>query len=330
MKKYRKIGFLLAAGASVDLGLPTSHGVVTGFDRLMAAPDPQITGDDRDLYRKVKASLLPKESGDFEAIFDRLSVDPEDAGIPAPRKAKKRLTGILRQRFVEMLFIDDSGIVNHFHRLGPLPSCLGYPLEVFTLNQDQGVERGAGPFAHVETGCRGYGPDHPWSPTWFPSNGLWLIICLHKVHGSTDWQRNRHGLFFSVGPGQHFDAAKAVLVLGHKEKTLARLPYTFGFQEHRFRTVGMDLVVVVGFGFRDEHVVDLLLDVLGNGTDLLVVSPETSDSFERFRARAAQVRAANSDSTPGRILLLRQRAHDFFMGLPWSLYRGVPADENGA
>ncbi len=346
MKHYKKIGFLLAAGASVDLGLPTSRKVVEAFDELMADPISQIPSEDRHLYHRITeslrlgqptglapeqlAGLTPKPLTDFELIFDLLNPGPGDPIVPGTPKSRKRLYHTLRQHFVDMLFLD-ADTENHFEKLGPLPSCLGYTIEVFTLNQDQGVEQGAGLFTHVETGCRVHGPDHPWSEVWFHTSDGRLIIFLHKVHGSTNWQRNSRGEFFSVDPARLLDAMKAALVLGHKAKTPGNLPYTFKFHQHRFRTIGMDLVVVIGFGFRDGHIVDLLIDVLRNGTDILVVSPETSDSFEEFRNRAAQViKAGNSGSAPGNILVQRKSAHDFFMGLPWSLYRGIPADDNGA
>ncbi len=326
MKQYRKIGFLLAAGASYDLGLPTSRDVLKEFDRLMSAPNPQITPEDRYLYRKAKASLLPGESDDFEAIFDRLSMDPEDPNIPGTPEAKGRLSGILREHFVRMLSLDGVDPDNHLKKLGALLFWLGYPLEVFTLNQDLSVELYAGP--HVRTGFLGYGPDHEWSEHHFSPDGSGLTIRLYKVHGSTNWQRNRRGRFFLIPPSQPINAAKAVLVLGHKEKVLSKLPYTFEFHQRRFAGAKMDLVVIVGFGFRDGHIIILLLDALRKGTDLLVVSPETSDSFRKFQARAANV--IKTATAPGRVLLLRKTAKEFFMGLPGSLYRGVPADDNGA
>lgn len=327
MRRYRKIGFLLGAGASSDLGLPTSRDVVPSFDRMMAAPGPQVTREDLELYLQVRWRLTPEEEADFEVVFDLLSLDPEDPRVPGSPKAKRRLSRILREHFARMLFLDGAGTRNHFAKLGPLPSFLGYPVEVWTLNQDLGVERGA---RSVADGFWGRGPDHEWDERCILEVGMRLVIVLHKVHGSTNWQRNRRGRFFSTDPWRPIDASRAVLVLGHKEKTLARLPYTFGFQARRFKELGMDLVVVVGFGFRDEHIIALLLDALDKGADLLVVSPETSGSFERFRERAAQAKVASPDSTPGRILLLRQRARDFFMGLPGSLRLGTPIDGGGA
>lgn len=346
MKHYKKVGFLLAAGASVDLGLPTSGKVMKAFDKLVADPVSQIPPEDQRLYRRIAELLRPeqptdltpeqlvgltsKQSTDFERVFDLLNVGPGDTIVLGTPESRKRLYRTLRQHFVDMLFLD-ADTDNHFEKLGPLPSCLGYTLEVFTLNQDQGVEQGAGPFTHVETGCPIHGPDHPWSEVWFHTSEGRLIIFLHKVHGSTNWQRNSRGGFFSVDPARLLDAMKAALVLGHKAKIPENLPYTFKFHRHRFRTIGMDLVVVIGFSFRDGHIVDLLIDVLRNGTDILVVSPETPEFFEKFWERAAQViKTGRSGSTPGNILVQRKSAHDFFMGLPWSLYRGIPADDNGA
>ncbi len=329
MRHYQTISVVLGAGASREMGMPTSQEVVFAFDELMATPNPRITDEDRALYRQVRGPL-PEGNEDFEVIFDRLSLDPEDTDVQGTPEAKKRLFRILREHFGELLLLGDMGTDNYYGKLDVLAVLLSYALHVYTTNQDTGVEQGADPSRFAD-GFWGRGPGHLWNIAPFPIKGKKPRVCLHKLHGSVNWQRTPTGEFFSTDPSQEVDVTKAVLVLGHKAKIRSKLPYTFEHQANLFHRVGADLIAVIGSSLRDPHVNDLLLGALRRGADILVVAPEPPDALETLREQARKaVPGADPNITPGRILLLRQAAREFFMGLPGSLWLGVPIDGGGA
>lgn len=333
MRHYRTVSMVLAAGASRELGVPTSHEMVKAFDHLMATSSPRrIPRKIKRLYLRIRDSLELEPPMDFEAIFDRISLDPEDPDAPGTPEEKESLFRILRNHFGELLLLlDGTAAGNYLRHLRALPFYLGYTLHVLTLNQDLGVELSRG-LIRIDLGFSGYGPGHLWNRARLLMNGRELMLCLHKLHGSVNWQRTPDGQFFAVDPSKKIDVSKAVLVVGHKAKTPSRLPYTFEHQVDIFHSVSPDLVVVVGFSFRDPHVNEMLLDALRRGADILVVTPETPASQEMFQEHAREETrdAVLQGLIPGRILLLRKTAKEFFTGLPESLQLGTPADGNGA
>ncbi len=330
MRHYETISLVLGAGASREMGMPTSPEVVTAFDELMADPNSPVGDEERKLYRDIKRSLSDAESMDFETIFDRLNPDPGDPNARGTPEARGGLTRNLREHFAKLLLLRDKDPDNHYWKLDELAVYLGYALHVYSTNQDTGVEQSADPNRLVD-GFWGRGIKYVWTKEIFPIKGTKPTICLHKLHGSVNWQWTPAGEFFSTDPSQEIDVTKAVLVLGHKEKVPSRLPYTFEHQKDIFYQVDADLIAVVGSSLRDPHVNQLLIWSLHRGADILLVTPEPPAALETFLEQARQALPDTDPSiTPGRVLLLRKTAREFFMGLPGSLWLGTPIDGNDA
>lgn len=312
------------------MGKPTSHEVALAFDELMADPNSPVRREDRRLYWHIRRSLRPEESKDFEVIFDRLSLDPEDADARGTPEARRRLTRILREHFGKMLLLGDPDPDNYCRKPDELAVHLGYALHVCSTNQDTSIEENTDPDRLVD-GYLGRGIDHLWNGDLYPVKGTEPKLCLHKLHGSVNWQRTPDGKFFSTDPSKKIDVTKAALVLGHKEKVPSRLPYIFERQKDIFYRVGADLIAVVGSSLRDQHVNELLIDALRRGADILLVTPEPPAALGTFLEQAGKaVPDTDPNVTPGRVLLLRQKAKEFFMGFPESLWLGAPIDGGDA
>ncbi len=110
------------------------------------------------------------------------------------------------------------------------------------------------------------------------------IINLMKVHGSLNWFSFNNGYpFFLTGEYEDkINDLKPLMVLPSNDK------YQDSFQEP-YRTIiqKADEVIdeatsflVVGFGFNDEHITPKLENKIKNGTPIVIITKEATDSYQ--------------------------------------------------
>ncbi|MBJ7544749.1 SIR2 family protein [Rhodomicrobium udaipurense] len=157
---------------------------------------------------------------------------------------------------------------------------------IFTLNQDVLLE------THYDfVQCP---PPHRWSGRVFPgmvathlggqlplSRKSWIPSGEHKVprgsqpifklHGSTNWQAP--------------DSSNMLIIGGNKSPTIQALPllrwYSQQFAEY-LRSPNARLMVI-GYGFRDQHINEYLQAAKSSGLRLFIIDPEGSDVVERIK-----------------------------------------------
>lgn len=107
---------------------------------------------------------------------------------------------------------------------------------------------------------------------------------IYKLHGSSNW-RNATG-------------APLLVMGGSKSKAISDTPllqsYMNRFREH-LQTNGAKLMVI-GYGFRDDHINELIIDGAKNGLRLFNISPQGADAAKASNlGRRGSIQPANND-----------------------------------
>jgi len=182
---------------------------------------------------------------------------------------------------------DDSSHADYYKGLVQLQRDLTYPLRVFSLNYDLCVERLGSNDFRVEAGFPGVGPKCPWDwerfedtdagPTPLPQ------VYLYKLHGSINWKREETTKnLFSVEQTESIEPERMEVIFGRDFKLEAADPYLFYAYEFRKFTLIAKLIVVIGYGFGDNHINKMLTQAIRDDKDrrLFVVANCPTDKAE--------------------------------------------------
>jgi hypothetical protein len=150
---------------------------------------------------------------------------------------------------------------DYYQGLQRLQRELQFPLRVFSLNYDCCVEHLSRDGFVVETGF-GANHDQPWEWKRFDeTEGIPIRaqIYLYKMHGSIDWKRDDAGNLVRVRySGRNIDPTQLQVIFGRDFKLEAADPYLFYAFEFRRCTLDATVIVVIGYGFGDEHINKML------------------------------------------------------------------------
>lgn len=335
---------LLGAGASVDAGIPHSAAMVREIEASLRKEWCVF----KDLYNYVRSAIFYGEGiqGTFDRMvsynierlvssLDELSRREEHPIYPFigawnPRLSqvagddfalvvefKERILEKLRHEWIE---IQDYGRAAYFKGLLRFQKELNYPLRVFTLNYDLCVEKVyLGEYGEFPE--RGFGKDRLWSHEILeeavPAE---KNLLLYKLHGSIDWTRdeNTSKIAFSDSTAK-IRPNEGVLIFG----TTYKLQYVdpFLFLVYQFRRMSLDarVLIVVGYGFGDEHINGILAQALrGHPEKRIVIATWNADIDDRARREpaiddlkkfiAAQLELSPEDE---RIVLRPMKASEF-------------------
>lgn len=152
---------------------------------------------------------------------------------------------------------------------------LGHRLELFTTNYDlvleYAIEEGNLP---ISSG-REPSPLRPrldldaWKELQSQARGL-----LTKLHGSVDWSRQEREILVG-NPLYKGDHGKHVIIYPGFKGAPAKEPFVT-FHRHFARVLrGAVAAVFVGFGFRDEHINELITSSIPEGVPTLILNPDT-------------------------------------------------------
>lgn len=251
-----QIGVLLGAGFSHNWG-GWLAGEMTG--ELLAR-----------ISRDGETSRLLRSNGNFELTLAALQNDARGGN----QAAEERLTHFetaIRDTFDEMnrVFADNGGINTGPDRTNTVSSFLARFETVYTLNQDLLLELHYSneltePRKWVGLNFPGVTPPAQWQgqdlrakavSTWTPGtamtrqNGCQDII---KLHGSANW----------ISP----DGGRLVIVGDAKRAAIQQHPLLTAYLAHfrSFISAGGTRLMVVGYGFKDGHINELLLEASQN------------------------------------------------------------------
>lgn len=284
MKRSGDIIFLLGAGASADLGIPTLKRMEEDIENLLQKEDDWKRY--YPLYHLIKASynysyeiqgktsnfnleillnilqeLLKKEEhpiypfiGSWVVKFDEVVKNDFSIIRDFERQIRKKLYSWIK---IDNERRQNLGYLKRFSEIRK--EILQFPLHIFTLNYDLGIEL-ANKDAKIERGFE------------INENGLWNYrrfleinpdeepdIYLYKLHGSIDWERDEktQKMTFTNGESEH-----PALIFGTQYKMQYIDPFLFLFSEFRRKVFDARLIICIGYSFYDEHINGVITDAL--------------------------------------------------------------------
>jgi len=344
--KKDEVIVLVGAGASVDAGIPHSAHMVQQIEALIAHEWKEYC----DLYNYVRSAIFyadgirgtyaPDVSYNIERLvvaLDELSRREEHPIYPFVGAWNPRLIQVAGDNFkhvarfktniVEKLRKDWIEITNYdraayFKGLVAFQKELNYPLRVFTLNYDLCVEK-AYYGEYQELPERGFDKERHWSHELLEdSENTEKNLYLYKLHGSIDWQRDaKTGILTYSDSTTKIKTDDAALIFGTTYKLQYVDPFLFLVYQLRRLSLDARLLIVIGYGFGDEHINGILAQALRANTDKRIIAvnwigdkaaPETQDKERRFRLFVEkQLELEDSDA---RLVMLNVKAQPYLEG----------------
>ena len=307
--------FLLGAGASADAGIPPSATMIEQIEDLLA--NDGAWKEYKVLYDHVRSAIhyaaglrgmhrdVPYNIEVLVNTLYELERNEQHPLYPFIAAWNSRFVllagsafasvGSLRRQILERLkrwtCPEDGTKAQYYRRMIHLQQALNFPLHIFSLNYDLCVEElRQEPGFRVETGFEGVGPTHPWdwerfeSAETVPSDPPHIF--LYKLHGSIDWKRNDAKNVYSVAQVGNIESEKMEVIFGRGFKLEAADPYLFYAYQFRRFTLAAQLIVLLGYGFGDDHINKMLAQALRSGQSrrlLVVIKCAADKCSERAR-----------------------------------------------
>jgi hypothetical protein len=341
MSRSKDIIFLFGAGTSAEADIPVSGEMINKVEKLLiseSAWKPHY-----DLYNHVKSSIhfAAGLKGRFnnEVQFNietlvntlyELERNEEHPLYPFIASWNSRFVALAKPDFSNVkqfrrlilealkkwMCPENTAKANYYQGLLTLQRDLNFPLHVFSLNYDLCIERLNSPDFRVETGFPDFGPDHYWSWERFEtidSEEISPEILLYKLHGSINWKRDQATKnLFRVEQIQSVDAEQMEIIFGRDFKLEAADPYLFFAYEFRRFSLMTKLVVIVGYGFGDQHINKMLTQcVRGNTERCLLVVQKCAEEKIQQKAEEIAIRLELDGDQKKQIFVHSGSAKDF-------------------
>jgi hypothetical protein len=299
-----RLVLLLGAGASAEAGVPTTVHFVDEFLKAHS--------EDAALEDMVSKMRKNDPGTDVEALLRVLNVLSQRETMPEslflePVKGLASTQQLARWRDLLELFIRQrcfvpSSKVSYLEPLRQLVANYQGPLDVFTVNYDTSIEV----FCltrdiRFSNGFRG-----SWQPEIFKEEEAGLR--LYKIHGSVTWWSTDQGIIVEIPV--KIENPETQLYYGAKARTLNIYPYeaTKGVPSPavdllpllREKLLSADLLVSVGYSFRDAEIRTIVLDALrvNKGLALVLIGPSAYPIFEeKLRFASSGVESSAVDRT---------------------------------
>lgn len=286
MIRSEDIILLLGAGASAEADIPTSAHMIKKIESLLH--QNPLWKPFSDLYNHVKSAihyqaglrghfgegvafnietlvnaLYELERNELHPLYPFIaSWNSRFVALAEPGFNNVRLfRQLILRELKRWMCPEDSSKGDYYSGLARLQSELNYPLHVFSLNYDLCVERLAQKQLRVESGFAGVGPGNIWNWERFeaPSAEDPPQILLYKLHGSINWKRHETTKeLFALEQIEGVDPDFMEIIFGRDFKLEAADPYLFYAYAFRHGTLNAKLIVVIGYGFGDNHINKML------------------------------------------------------------------------
>ena len=292
------IVFLLGAGCSVEAGIPSTIQMINDIEGNKIQSEENWKKY-KNLYNLTKSSIfysrgiqgIYNPSLNIEEvvnILNELIKQDEILLLPFIGTWSPKLTAIAGDNFSNIQDFRDMIVEQLKHWINlksynkskyyegffDFQQKLGFPLRIFSLNYDLCLERTAQEKPFIE---RGFDPDkRSWHWSRFDTNPNEAKIFLYKLHGSIDWERDKtHGNVLKEVDG-NFNNPE--LIFGTNYKLQYIDPYLFYTYEFRKWSLECKYIIVIGYGFNDEHINGILKQALENNPKriILVASKDNS------------------------------------------------------
>lgn len=321
--KKDEVLVLLGAGASVDAGIPHSAAMVRDIELALDREWREF----RDLYNYVRSAIFYADgirgtyanevSYNIErlvASLDELSRREEHPLYPFigawnPRLAQvagadfgnvsKFKTKILEKLRHEWIEISNYEKADYYKGLINFQRELNHPLRVFTLNYDLCLEK-VYHTEYKELPERGFDKERFWSHELLEDAAPdEKSLYLYKLHGSIDWFRDPiNGRLTYSDSTSKIRVDDGELIFGTAYKLQYVDPFLFLVYQLRRLSLEAKLLLVIGYGFGDEHINGILQQALRGGLEKRLIAvtwfgdgmgeDERVKCGERFRSFVAR------------------------------------------
>lgn len=318
MSDPREVIFLLGAGASVDAGMPTVRELTKELrGRLPDLCDVNgIRSPEFGQIFDLLAEKDPSVAGNYERFFEWIKLLLDVHKDPFRRIVKIDEVGLspdLMNKMVSIPFVIGDEIArllesypttpDYFSRFGEFLPKSGR-LKIFSLNYDCCLEDACRD-TEIEVTTGFDSTTKQWEPSLFRARGRG--INLYKLHGSLRWYEMEpymgksqtenvpractilelHREEIARKTGRPPGCFKPELVLGPADKRQSDDPFLTLLCEFHNALHEAELCLVVGYGYRDEHINKMLEQALKAGLHVLDVNPSSTRgrfaSEERYR-----------------------------------------------
>jgi hypothetical protein len=288
--KSKDIIFLVAAGASVEADIPASGMMINKIEFLLRKNDEWAPF--LNLYNHIRSSIYYSAGlkGLFETAvpynietlvhtLEELERNEQHPLYPFISAWNARFVALAGENFSKIRAFrrlilrqlknwvapDDPGAADYYNGFVQLQTDLNFSLRIFSLNYDLSLERLNSRDFHVETGFGGVGPRYSWDWERFEDSDTGPPppqVYLYKLHGSINWKRDEAKNLFCLEQTESIQPEDMELIFGRDFKLEAADPYLFYAYEFRKFSLMARLIVVIGYGFGDEHINKILSQAL--------------------------------------------------------------------
>lgn len=348
------IVFLLGAGASVEAGIPASATMIHEIEKLLRSDEDW--GEFTVLYHHVKSAIhysaglkgafgteVPFNIETLVNTLYELERNEEHPLYPFIASWNSRFVGLAQTNFEKVrsfrrlilralkkwMCPEDTSAGDYYRGFVAMQRYLNYPLHVFSLNYDLCMERIGSPEFQVEAGFADKGPSHHWDWERFEQSesgpNLLPQVYLYKLHGSINWKRDEGRDLFSVEQTENVEADRMDVIFGRDFKLEAADPYLFYAYQFRRFTLDARLVVIIGYGFADDHINKILTQALKREETrqiYMVANCSSDDECKKKQSEVAKVLGARLEQ-----VLVKHGAAKSFLGsddLGKALVESVP------
>jgi SIR2-like domain len=340
MPEFKDILFLVGAGASKDADLPMAIELTEWLVKDIEAQRPKLlplvrfvhggicfgrgcqgkNPSDKvnieefliachDLSRRDTSTVYPFVSAWHErlAVIGKL---PVDYSVDGKTDAFEYLLNYSKERLREWLTLKNPSKAKYFWSLLEFLK-KPYRLHIFTLNYDDLIERALESIAGEinQRWSTGFGPSG-WEPKLFDDPKLEAMV--YKLHGSFDWVDDEDLGICSVNwpkadrSGEIPSTYDPLLIFGTALKLTPTDPYLTLLGRFQFALGICDAIVVLGYGFGDDHINRMVLEALKRRPDLSCILANywsTTDQLPNdFKEKIANERFINLHKKVGEAL----------------------------
>lgn len=280
------VAFLFGAGASVEAGVPDTISLIKQFRDKDA--DPKVGAF---LDQLARWAQQQERTVDIELVLETLqrladwNEDPLSGFTEKPVMVEgidpHRLLAQLRD-FIKEKVLVDAGQIDYLKPLRGLVDS-HRPLHVYSANYDTAIEV----FCAEHKLKYRDGFDEAWNPDVFDEGNVDLR--LFKLHGSVTWYRSNRGRFLKI-PVLLKESSVELVTKEQAEALMLYPAQKFEYVEPLFellletkrRLADCQVLIVVGYSFRDEHIRRLLWDVARERPEefyVVLISPNAREIY---------------------------------------------------
>lgn len=307
-----RVALFLGAGASVFAGMPTTKEFLKAHRFSMIGSPPKADGRDHDIWRFI-GDIVERKYDDIEKLYDGVEraidfcenqncrpiveqlVKGNNMDCATAADALKRLRSDIRERVRWSYHTGRSGKPCHSDReimyvidgasdadvvynaiWGVMKGAGADKFVVFTTNYDYVMElyaEGSAGLILVNGFTQHRRADNVWTGEWNDPGEPALY--LTKLHGSVSWYRDRENRVVEPDiPKQSVAYHDTMIFPTEGPKGYAGEPFTKLMERFRDEMKEVGTLLVIGFSYRDEEIVDVIKKEMDRGMVLISLSPD--------------------------------------------------------